>query len=88
MSCSYFCHTETQLKPPGFDLYETFYEDGYVRLEGKHNAQPVKLIVDVNHARFAQNEEVLAEAQETFETFENIGEPEDAWANLCPETEV
>ena len=77
--------TETQLKPPGFDLYETFYENGHVRLDGKCNAQSVKLIVDANHARFAQNEEVLEEAQETFEI---IGEPEDAWANLCPETEV
>ncbi|XP_078311297.1 uncharacterized protein LOC144618640 [Crassostrea virginica] len=75
---------KTQLKPPGFDLYETFYENGHVKIRGNRNMQPVKLIVDTNHSRFAPNEDVIAEAQEAFE---NIGEPEDAWANLCPETE-
>ena len=76
--------TDTQLKPPGFDLYEAFYENGHVRVQENRNVQPVKLIVETNRARFAPNEDVIAEAQEHFE---NIGEPEDAWANLCPETE-
>ncbi|XP_061167749.1 uncharacterized protein LOC133176667 [Saccostrea echinata] len=74
-----------QLKPPGFDLYETFYENGNVKITGRQVLQSVKLLVDTNHARFAENENVRAEAQETFET---IGEPEDAWASLCPETEL
>ncbi|XP_062615266.1 uncharacterized protein LOC134277003, partial [Saccostrea cucullata] len=77
--------TELQLKPPGFDLYETFYENGHVRITGKKNVESVKAIVDANRLRYAQNEELIAEAQETFE---NIGELEDAWANLCPETEL
>ncbi|XP_062580136.1 uncharacterized protein LOC134242119 [Saccostrea cucullata] len=76
---------ETQMKPPGFDLYETFYGTGHIRIKGKQSVQSVKSVVDTNHARYAANEEVLNEAMETFE---NIGEPEDAWANLCPETEV
>ncbi|XP_062614203.1 uncharacterized protein LOC134275940 [Saccostrea cucullata] len=77
--------TEPQLKPPGFDLYETFYENGHVRITGKKSVQSVKSIVDTNRLRYAQNEELIAEAQDIFE---NIGEPEDAWANLCPETEL
>ncbi|XP_062618494.1 uncharacterized protein LOC134280069 [Saccostrea cucullata] len=77
--------TEPQLKPQGFDLYETFYENGHVRITGKKSVQSVKSIVDTNRLRYAQNEELIAEAQEIFE---NIGEPEDAWANLCPETEL
>ncbi|XP_062569279.1 uncharacterized protein LOC134231343 [Saccostrea cucullata] len=77
--------TQTQLKPPGFDLYEAFYENGYVRMTGKKKVQSVKSIVDKNRTRYAQNEDIIAEA---LETYENLGEPEDAWANLCPETEL
>nr|XP_022308223.1 uncharacterized protein LOC111114232 [Crassostrea virginica] len=89
----YQCHlqlflpywTKAQLKPPRFDLYQTFYENGHIRIQGSRQVQPVKEIVDTNHARFAQNEHAIVEAQEAFE---NIGEPEDAWANLCPESEL
>lgn len=76
---------ETQLKPPSFDLYQTFYENGYVTMTNDQNLQAVKILVDRNHSKFAENEEVIADAQETFET---IGEPQDAWASLCPETEL
>ncbi|XP_061191743.1 uncharacterized protein LOC133199982 [Saccostrea echinata] len=76
---------EAQLKPPGFDLYEGFYETGHIRIKGKRSVQSVKSIVDINHAQYAENEDVITEAQETFE---NIGEPEDAWASLCPESEL
>ena len=55
-----------------------------MKVQGKHSAQSVKSIVDTNRARFARNEDIIAEAEDAFET---IGEPEDAWANLCPETE-
>lgn len=75
--------TITQLKPPGFDLYKTFYENGHVRITGNQELQSVKSIVDQNHIQYAQNEKVITEAQELFE---NMGEPEDAWANLCPQT--
>ena len=77
--------TEIHLKPPGFNLYEEFYENGHIRVKGKQNIQSVKLIVDTNRTRFAQNEEIIDQAQESYE---NIGEPEDAWANLSPETEL
>ncbi|XP_062576240.1 uncharacterized protein LOC134238134 [Saccostrea cucullata] len=75
---------DEQLKPPGFDLYETFYENGHIKMKGNQRVQSVKSVVNKNHARYAKNEDVMTEA---IEMFENIGEPEDAWANLCPETE-
>lgn len=76
---------QTQLKPEGFGTYESFHNDMFVKLHDKRTVQSVKQIVDVNHARYAENENVIEEAQEMYE---QIGEPEDAWANLCPETEV
>lgn len=64
-----------QLKPPTFDLYQTFYESGYVTLDGTTTLKPVKQIVDMNHAKFSLNEEQLDHAQEMFET---LGDVEDA----------
>lgn len=75
----------THLKPPGFDLYRTFYETGYVSLEKSDKLESVKQIVDSNWAQFAISEQLLDEAQQIYET---IGDVEDAWATLCPETEV
>lgn len=40
-----------QLKPPGFDLYRTFYESGYVSLEKSDELESVKKIVDANWAQ-------------------------------------
>lgn len=77
--------TVSQLKPPGFDTFQIFYENGHVKIRGVNALQSVKSIVDTNRTRYAQNEHLLVEAQETFE---NIGEPEDAWAHLCPESEL
>lgn len=76
---------ESQLKPPGFDLYENFYETGYVKIANSKGTQSVKSIVDSNHSRYAKNEDVIESAQEAYEM---NGEPEDAWSKLCPETEV
>ena len=74
-----------QLKPPNFDLYQSFYENGHVTLEGTDNLTSVKHIVDANYAQFALNEKVIDDAQLMFETLGNV---EDAWATLCPETEL
>lgn len=76
---------EEQLKPHGFDLYKSFYENGHIRMSRKRNLQSVKFIVDKNHAYFAKNEDVINSAQEVFDM---VGEPEDAWAQLCPEAEL
>ncbi|XP_062588390.1 uncharacterized protein LOC134250047 [Saccostrea cucullata] len=77
--------TEAQLKPPGFELYEDFYETGYVKILGRKKKESVKSIVDFNHSLYAKNEDVIDNAQEAYEM---IGEPEDAWSRICPETEV
>lgn len=76
---------EEQLKPHGFELYETFYENGYICLFRKRNLQSVKSIVDKNRACFAMNEDIINSAQEVYDM---VGEPEDAWVQLCPESEL
>ena len=79
----YWC--QDHLKPPKYDLYQAFYESGQVRLNGKRSLQSVKTIVDCNHQNYCKNEQIINDAEEMFE---RIGEPEDAWAQLCPETET
>ncbi|XP_062569582.1 uncharacterized protein LOC134231612 [Saccostrea cucullata] len=76
--------TQDQLKPPGFKFYQTFYEEGFVRIGTEKKLQSVRIVVENNHCNFSKNEAALENAQETLEVY---GEPEDAWANLCPETE-
>ncbi|XP_078328197.1 uncharacterized protein LOC144623625 [Crassostrea virginica] len=73
------------LKPPGFDLYQTFYETGHVKIKPSENLQAVKSIVESNHLFFSKNEAAMENAQEALEL---LGEPEDAWARLCPESEL
>ncbi|XP_062581095.1 uncharacterized protein LOC134242909 [Saccostrea cucullata] len=77
--------TETQLKPPGFELYEDFYKTGYVKISSGKRKQSVKSIVESNHSKYAENEEMVDNAQDAYEM---NGEPEDAWSRICPETEV
>ncbi|XP_062609123.1 uncharacterized protein LOC134270887 [Saccostrea cucullata] len=75
---------EDQLKPPKYELFQTFYESGCVRLKSDKKVKMVREIVDMNKQIYCKNEDVLDQAQETYEI---IGEPEDAWALLCPQTE-
>ncbi|XP_062606605.1 uncharacterized protein LOC134268370 [Saccostrea cucullata] len=77
--------TQDQLKPPGFELYQAFFETGFVRLKSEIRLQPVKALVECNQSKFLKNEDAIDNAQEVFELY---GEPEDAWAKLCPETEI
>ncbi|XP_062573991.1 uncharacterized protein LOC134235839 [Saccostrea cucullata] len=77
--------TEKHLKPPGFNLYEDFYETGHVKITGTRQLQSVKSIVDFNRSHYAQNEDAINRAEEAYEM---NGEPEDAWSCICPETEV
>lgn len=76
---------ETQLKPPGFDLYEDFYKSGHVKISCERPNQSLKSIVDINHSHYAKNEDLIENAQEAYEM---NGEPEDAWSRICPEKEV
>ena len=77
--------TRSQLKPTGFDLFQTFFENGCIRTKGKKALQSVKGIVQNNHAIYSKNENAIEIAQEAYELF---GEQDDAWARLCPETEL
>lgn len=45
----------------------------------------MKSIVDSNHNYYSKNEDDIEGAQDALEL---LGEPEDAWANLCPESEL
>ncbi|KAK3100323.1 hypothetical protein FSP39_018128 [Pinctada imbricata] len=75
---------ERQLKPPGYELYESFYKSGCVRFANDCKLYKVKDIVDANKSDFVRNEEIIDEAEEQLE---QIGNLEDAWGNLCPESE-
>ncbi|XP_062616868.1 uncharacterized protein LOC134278575 [Saccostrea cucullata] len=76
--------TQDQLKPPGFEFYQTFFENGFVKLNAENKLQSVRNVVENNRSSFSKNEDALENAQEILEL---CGEPEDAWANLCSETE-
>lgn len=76
---------QDHLKPPSYELYQTFYESGHVCLKWDKTVHPVRDIVNSNRQIYCQNEDTIKEAEETFD---RIGEPEDAWALLCPETET
>lgn len=76
---------QDQLKPPSYELYQTFYESGHVCLKWDKTVHPVRDIVNSSRQIYCQNEDTIKEAEETFD---RIGEPEDAWALLCPETET
>lgn len=65
---------QTHLKPSAFDLYETFYENGFVKLYGKTSVQSVKSIVESNHLRYAEYENVIEKAQEILENLKMHGQ--------------
>ena len=76
---------QAQLKPPKFDLYQSFYESGFVQYKGDEGVCKVMEVVERNRSKYIAHEKVIEEAQEYFVTY---GAPEDAWARLCPETEL
>nr|XP_034322603.1 ATP-dependent DNA helicase pif1-like [Crassostrea gigas] len=56
-----------------------------VGVNSNRDLERVKSIVDSNHDYFSKNEDDIENAQDAVEM---LGEPEDAWANLCPESEL
>ncbi|KAK3088416.1 hypothetical protein FSP39_018892 [Pinctada imbricata] len=76
--------TENQLKPPEFDLYQSFYESGCVKFKDDSSLHIVQDVVNKNRNLFSKNEDALIEAQELYDL---IGEPTDAWAMISPESE-
>ena len=77
--------TLSQLKPSKFDLYQTFYETGFVKFKGCKRLRKVREVVDRNHSKFVLNEKDIQKAQDYVDTY---GVQEDAWAKLCPESEL
>ena len=77
--------TLNQLKPSAFDLYQSFFHVGFVKFKGNKTLSKVKEVVEKNRCKFVKHEKALVEAEEYFQKF---GVQEDAWASLCPETEM
>ncbi|XP_060776102.1 uncharacterized protein LOC132885442 [Neoarius graeffei] len=73
------CH----LKPPPYESYEQFYQNGAVKCGGV--IQTVKSIVDNNRALFEKESDELDKARQVLSE-ENV-DLQDAWSHLCPETE-
>ncbi|XP_061175632.1 uncharacterized protein LOC133184560 [Saccostrea echinata] len=76
---------KTQLKPKQFETCENFYETGYVKYPGEETLLSVKEIVDSNMSNFVKEGHTLEEAERVFEV---QGPQDDAWCEICPETEV
>ncbi len=75
---------QNQLKPPNFTSYQDFYETGFVAL-CNDELESVKIIVDTNRATFEKEAETIQRAEDDLEQH---GPMEDAWAQICPETEL
>ncbi|VDI00589.1 Hypothetical predicted protein [Mytilus galloprovincialis] len=75
---------EEQLKPPQFLTYELFFKSGMVRYNQKEVLVKVEQIVNTNMSNFVKSGKELEAAEKKLE--ENDYQ-EDAWADLCPETE-
>ncbi|XP_069106088.1 uncharacterized protein [Argopecten irradians] len=75
---------DIQLKPNEFKSYEEFYQKGWVKYNTQTVLKEVMEIVENNRSVYEKDIEVLAEAQQLFE---ECGLQEDAWSQICPETE-
>ncbi|TKS65922.1 ATP-dependent DNA helicase PIF1 [Collichthys lucidus] len=75
-------YNDCHLKPPQFDTYEDFYNNGAVKCG--NDVQKVSVIVDSNKALFEKETEDIDRAKKLLD--QNI-DLEDAWAQICPETE-
>lgn len=76
---------KSHLKPKKFETYENFYETGFVRYTGEEMLLSVKQIVEDNMSDYVKDEQRLEEAERIFEV---QGPQEDAWCELCPESEM
>ncbi|KAK6168715.1 hypothetical protein SNE40_019901 [Patella caerulea] len=72
-----------QLKPPPLETYEDFYKFGSVRYY--NDVELVREIVNNNREQYEKDAVNIEMAQEILE---KCGPLDDAWANICVETEV
>uniref|UniRef100_UPI00358FEAD2 uncharacterized protein n=1 Tax=Myxine glutinosa TaxID=7769 RepID=UPI00358FEAD2 len=75
---------ESHLKPGQYETFQNFYQNGAVKC-GKNEVEPVKYIVERNKAKFELDADSMDKAEEMFQ---KCGPLDDAWAQICPETEV
>ncbi|XP_063435689.1 uncharacterized protein LOC134716610 [Mytilus trossulus] len=73
-----------QLKPPQFLSYADFYNSGFIRYSQMEDLSSVQNIVNFNMSKFVKKDQELEIAEKQLE---ERGYQEDAWAQLCPETE-
>jgi hypothetical protein len=59
--------TKHHLKPPQFDLYETFFTDGAVTFAGQKEPRPVKQVILENQREFDKSAQSLEEAWHTLQ---------------------
>ncbi|XP_072564692.1 uncharacterized protein, partial [Paramormyrops kingsleyae] len=74
---------DAQLKPSTFGTYQEFYEIGCVKFLDDE-LHSVKLVVESNMSSFEKESRAIDKAQEDLQLH---GALEDAWAEICPETE-
>ncbi|XP_072239813.1 uncharacterized protein [Leuresthes tenuis] len=75
-------YEDSHLRPPQFDTYEQFYTSGAVKCGT--DIEKVQSIVDSNKALFEKESDEIDKAKELLD---NDIDLEDAWAQICPETE-
>ncbi|KAF0038041.1 hypothetical protein F2P81_010915 [Scophthalmus maximus] len=75
---------DEQLRPPSFEKFQQFYENGHVRLSDG-SMHSVKDVVDVNRVLFEIEADELDKIQDIIDS---EGLFEDAWCELCPEKEL
>ncbi|XP_072554803.1 uncharacterized protein [Paramormyrops kingsleyae] len=74
---------DAQLKPSTFGSYQEFYETGCVKFFDDE-LHSVKLVVQSNMSSFEKESHAIDKAEEDIQQH---GVMEDAWAEICPETE-
>ncbi|XP_073688692.1 uncharacterized protein [Garra rufa] len=75
-------YDDSDLKPSKYNTYEEFYSSGVIKIGCE--LKQVKSIVDGNRALFEKESDKIDQAKQLLEQDINL---EDAWAQICPETE-
>ncbi|XP_063411592.1 uncharacterized protein LOC134694510 [Mytilus trossulus] len=76
--------SDDQLKPSMFEHYEEFYKRGHVKFSNSKSLSAVKVIVDHNMSSYVKTSSSIDKA---IEKLEENGSHEDAWSQLCSESE-
>uniref|UniRef100_A0A8C4ZZC5 ATP-dependent DNA helicase n=1 Tax=Gadus morhua TaxID=8049 RepID=A0A8C4ZZC5_GADMO len=77
-------YSTDELKPPPYNSYEQFYRTGSIT-NSSNTTQSVKEVVDLNRSLFEVDADELDRCQEVAG---HHGAHDEAWADLCPESEL